>query len=48
MFLGLAVLLAVIYVVCLLVVHTAPIFIHLLIIFAVISLVAHLFTGRRA
>ena len=48
MFLGLAILLAVIYVVSLLVVHTVPFFIHLLIIFAVISLVLHLVTGRRA
>ncbi len=48
MFLGLAILLAVIYVVSLLVVHTVPFFLHLLIIFAVISLVIHLFTGRRA
>lgn len=48
MFLGLAILLAVIYVISLLVVHTAPLLIHLLIVFAVISLVVHLFTGRRA
>jgi hypothetical protein len=48
MFLGLAILLAVIYVISLLVVHTAPFFIHLLIVFAVISLIVHLFTGRRA
>jgi hypothetical protein len=48
MFLGLAILLAVIYVVSLLVVHTVPFLLHLLIIFAVISLVVHLFTGRRA
>jgi hypothetical protein len=48
MFLILAVVLAVVYVISLVVVHTAPFFIHLLIIFAVISLVLHLISGRRA
>ena len=47
MFLALAILLAVIYVISLVVVHTAPFFIHLLIIFAVISLVIHLISGRK-
>jgi len=48
MFLGLAILLAVIYVVALVLVHTVPFLLHLLIIFAVISLVIHLISGRRA
>jgi hypothetical protein len=48
MFLALAILLAVAYVVALIVVHTAPIFIHILIVLAVISLVFHLLRGRTA
>ena len=48
MFLVLAILLAVAYVISLVVVHTAPFLIHLLIIFAVISLVMHLISGRKA
>jgi len=48
MFLGLAILLAIVYVVSLLVVHTAPFFIHVLLILAVISLVFHLLRGRSA
>jgi Flp pilus assembly protein TadB len=48
MFLVLAILLAVAYVVSLVVVHTAPLFIHLLIVLAVVSLVFHLLRGRTA
>jgi hypothetical protein len=48
MFLGIAILLAIIYVISLVVVHTVPFFIHILIILAVISLVIHLISGRRA
>jgi hypothetical protein len=47
MWLGLAILLAVIYVIALIVVHTVPFFIHLIIIFAVISLVIHLISGGK-
>jgi len=47
MFLALAILLAVIYVICLIVVHTVPFFIHILIILAVISLVMHLLRGNK-
>ena len=47
MFLVLAILLAVAYVIALIVVHTAPFFIHVLIILAVISLIFHLIRGRR-
>lgn len=48
MFLILAIFLAIAYVVALIVVHTAPFFIHILIILAVISLVLHLVRGRGA
>jgi len=48
MFLGLAILLAIVYVVSLLVVHTAPFFIHVLLILAVITLEIHLLRGRSA
>lgn len=48
MFLILAIFLAVAYVISLIVVHTAPFFIHILIILAVISLVFHLLRGRTA
>jgi hypothetical protein len=48
MFLVLAILLAVAYVVSLIIVHTAPFFIHILIILAVISLVMHLIAGRKS
>ena len=47
MFLVLAILLAVIYVVALVVVHTAPFLIHVLILLAVVSLILHLFRRRR-
>lgn len=48
MFLGLAILLAIIWVVAFLVVHTVPVFIHILLVLAVISLVFHLLRGRSA
>ena len=47
MFLVLAILLAVAYVISLIVVHTAPFLIHVLIILAIISLIFHLIRGRR-
>ncbi len=47
MLLALAILLAIIYVISLVLVHTVPFLLHLLIIFAVISLVFHLIRGRR-
>ena len=47
MFLVLAILLAIAYVIALIVVHTAPFFIHILIILAVVSLILHLVRGRR-
>lgn len=48
MFLVLAVFLAIAYVVAIVILHTAPIFIHVLLILALISLVFHLIRGRRA
>ena len=48
MFLALAILLAIIYVISLVLVHTVPFLLHLLIVFAIISLVFHLLRGRRA
>ena len=47
MFLALAVLLGIIYVISLVLVHTVPFLLHLLVIFAVVSLVFHLIRGRR-
>ncbi|MGI4830677.1 MAG: hypothetical protein ACRYFU_21160 [Janthinobacterium lividum] len=47
MFLVLAVLLAIAYVVALIVVHTAPFFIHILILLAIVSFALHLVRGRR-
>jgi hypothetical protein len=46
-FLGLAILLAIVWVAAFLVFHTAGFLIHLLLVFAVISLVLHLFTGAK-
>jgi len=47
MFLGLAILLFALWVGGFVVFHTAGFFIHLLLVFAVISLLIHLFTGAR-
>lgn len=46
MFLVVAILLAVAYVIALIVVHTAGFLIHILIILAVVSLILHLLRGR--
>ncbi len=46
MFLGLAILLVILWLGGFLMFHVSGFLIHLLLIFAVISLVAHLFTGR--
>lgn len=48
MFIGIAILLAILWVIFFFAVHVTGFFIHILIILAVISLIAHLFTGRRA
>jgi len=48
MFLGIAIILAILWVILFFAVHVTSFFIHILIILAVISLIAHLFTGRRA
>ncbi len=47
MFLALAILLAIVYVISLVLVHTVPFLLHLLIAFAIISFVLHLVRGRR-
>jgi hypothetical protein len=46
-FLGLAILLAILWVGGFVVFHVAGFFLHLLLIFAVIALVIHLFTGGK-
>jgi Family of unknown function (DUF5670) len=46
MFLGLAILLVLLWLGGFFVMHVSSLFIHLLLIFAVISLVAHLFSGK--
>ncbi|HTV08996.1 MAG TPA: DUF5670 family protein [Candidatus Aquilonibacter sp.] len=48
MFLAIAIILAIIWVVLFFALHLTSFFIHILIILAVISLIAHLFTGRKA
>jgi len=48
MFLGIAIILAILWVILFFAVHITSFFIHILLILAVISLIAHLFTGRRA
>jgi hypothetical protein len=48
MFIGLAVLLLIIWVVCFLVLHITAFAIHILIILAVIAFIAHFFRGRAA
>ncbi|HEY4010704.1 MAG TPA: DUF5670 family protein [Acidobacteriaceae bacterium] len=48
MFLAVAAILAILWVVLFFAVHITGFFIHVLIILAVISLIAHFFTGRKA
>jgi hypothetical protein len=48
MFLAVAIILAIIWVVLFFALHLTSFFIHIIIILAVISLIAHLFTGRKA
>jgi len=48
MFLGLAILLVLLWLGGFFVLHITSFFIHVLIILAVISLIAHLFTGKSA
>ena len=48
MFLAVAIILAIIWVVLFLALHVTSFFIHILIILAVISLILHLFTGKKA
>ena len=48
MFLAVAIILAIIWLVLFLALHITSFFIHILIILAVISLIVHLFTGRKA
>ena len=48
MFLAVAIILAILWVVLFFAVHITSFAIHIIIILAVISLIAHLFTGRRA
>jgi hypothetical protein len=48
MFLAVAIILAVIWIILFFALHLTSLFIHILLVLAVISLVAHLFTGRKA
>jgi hypothetical protein len=48
MFLAVAIILAIIWLVLFFALHVTSFFIHILIILAVISLIVHLFTGRKA
>jgi glucan phosphoethanolaminetransferase (alkaline phosphatase superfamily) len=48
MFLAIAIVLAVIWLILFLALHVTSFFIHILIILAVISLIAHLFTGKKS
>jgi hypothetical protein len=48
MFLAVAIILAIIWVVLFFAIHITSFAIHIIIILAVISLIAHLFTGRKA
>jgi hypothetical protein len=48
MFLAVAIILAIIWLVLFFALHLTSFFIHIIIILAVISLIAHLFTGRKA
>jgi hypothetical protein len=48
MFLAVAIILAILWVILFFALHLTSFFIHIIIILAVISLIAHLFTGRKA
>jgi hypothetical protein len=48
MFLAVAIILAILWIIFFFAVHVTGFFIHILIILAVISLIVHLFTGRKA
>lgn len=48
MFLAVAAILAIVWVILFFALHLTSFFIHILIILAVISLIAHLFAGRKA
>ncbi len=48
MFLAVAIILAILWVILFFAVHITSFFIHIIIILAIISLIAHLFTGRKA
>ena len=48
MFLAVAIILAIVWVILFFALHLTSFFIHILIILAVISLIVHLFTGRKA
>ena len=48
MFLAVAIILAIIWLILFFALHLTSLFIHILIVLAVISLVVHLFTGRKA
>jgi hypothetical protein len=48
MFLAVAIILAILWVVLFFAIHITSFAIHIIIILAVISLIAHLFTGRKA
>jgi hypothetical protein len=48
MFLAVAIILAILWIVLFFALHITSFFIHIIIILAVISLIAHLFTGRKA
>ena len=48
MFLAVAIILAILWVILFFAIHITSAFIHIVIILAVISLIVHLFTGRKA
>jgi Family of unknown function (DUF5670) len=48
MFLGIAIILAILWVILFFAVHVTSFFIHILLILALISLIGHFFAGRRA
>jgi hypothetical protein len=48
MFLAVAIILAILWIILFFALHLTSFFIHIIIILAVISLIAHLFTGRKA
>jgi hypothetical protein len=48
MFLAIAIILAILWIILFFALHLTSFFIHIIIILAIISLIAHLFTGRKA